>query len=627
MASYAQDYSSSHKRAIKYYEQALDLYKTRQYRSANELLDKALEKDAQFIECYLLKAEMHQASNQLEQVVENYKIAIAINEDFFPYLRYNLGDVCWRLGKYAEAKENFEQFLSKGKGKKAVLGKAKASIDKCKYALQLVNNPVEFNPKPLPERVNRFYSQYFPSFSIDGKTMVFTALLPDSNRITARGHVPYQEDFYYSIDSSGEWSYAHPLPGRINTLNNEGAQQISADGKTLVFTGCNRRGGFGRCDLYFSYLKNGVWTEPKNAGGAINTNHSEKQPSLSPDGMVLYFSSNRPGGFGGMDLYCSIRMPGGTWSKPRNMDSLINTPGDDVCPFIHPDNQTLYFSSDGHPGLGMKDIFLARKTDAGFSSPENLGYPINTNGDEISLVVDAKGTTAYYAGDNEAKERILYSFEMPGKLQPQPVSYITGRIINAETKKPVAAQLHLFKHQSIDTLMNIETTLPQSSYLLALPSGEDYVFHAKAKGFLFHSEYFELKNSHSSEDPKVLDIALQPLKIGNKVVLKNIFFAKDDYSLDAKSDAELQGLLTFLNVNPEVSIEISGHTDNSGTTTYNQELSENRALEVVKYLETKGVDKQRLTYKGYGETQPVANNETKEGQAQNRRTELMIIGK
>ncbi|MGH2564044.1 MAG: OmpA family protein, partial [Ginsengibacter sp.] len=470
----------------------------------------------------------------------------------------------------------------------------------------------------LGDSVNTNESEYFPSLPIDGKKLIFTRRVNNNN-----------EDFYESdLNKNNTWSKAYPLPGNINSSTfNEGAQNVSQDGKWLIFTGCNFPEGLGSCDLYISYLTKNGWSEPENLGPNVNSEFWESSPSLSPDKRDLYFSSNVPGGFGGSDIWVCHRTENGKWSEPLNLGPEINTSGDEGTPFIHADNQTLYFNSNGHPGYSEKpDIFVSHKLPGGkWSKAENLGYPVNTIGDEGSLVVTADGKTAYYSSDrSDTKGGLdIYSFELREDLQPLKTLWVQGKVYDAETKSGIPSTVEL-ADISNGQIMNKLQTDEDGNYLITLPVGKDYAFNVNRKGYLFYSENYNV-SSTAPDSTFQADIPLQPIEANAHIILKNVFFDTKRTALKPESVTELDNVVRLMNENPKIKILITGYTDNVGKPADNLALSKGRAVAVVNYLLNKGVRNERLSFKGLGETNPVADNKTEEGRALNRRTELSVV--
>ncbi|MGH2553055.1 MAG: OmpA family protein, partial [Chitinophagaceae bacterium] len=396
----------------------------------------------------------------------------------------------------------------------------------------------------------------------------------------------------------------------------------------LVFTAQNRPDGYGNFDLYISYLTQLGWSEAKNLGGLVNSDQWDAQPCLSPDKKELYFASRRFGGFGGSDIYVSRLQPNGRWGEPKNMGAGINTAGDDQCPFIHADNQTLFFTSNGWQGYGGNDLFYVKKGYGDtWSKPKNLGYPINTIDDEGTLFVAADGKTAYYASDRSDSHgsHDVYSFELREDLRPIKTLWVKGKVTNKKTGKGISSSVELIDLAGKKTVSKILTD-ETGNYFITLPVGKDYAFIVNEKGYLFYSDNF-LMASRTPDSVYQKDIALQPIESNASIILKNIFFDVNKYDLEPQSQVELEKLVQLLNENPTLNIEISGHTDNVGKPADNLLLSNNRAKSVINYLISKNISPQRLTAKGYGETKPVADNNTEDGMAMNRRTEMKVVSR
>lgn len=371
-----------------------------------------------------------------------------------------------------------------------------------------------------------------------------------------------------------------------------------------------------------------------NIGSPVNTPYWESQPSFSSDGRTLYFASGRPGGIGKKDLWkatiCNLK-PDGTpvFCDVKNLGAMVNSPLDESSPFIHQDNQTLYFSSEGWPGMGNMDLFLSRKDDNGqWQEPENLGHPINTPNDEIGLVINARGSKAYFSSDGlkeERKDKDLYWFNLPTEIRPNPVSYVKGKVFDKETGKQVSASFELKNVANGQLVVASQSTGFSGEFLVCLPAGENYALSVNKTGYLFYSGNFNLHEEEGIEKPRMLNIYLSPIKAGEKIVLENVFFETDSYQLLKESNVELDKLVTLLINNSTLKVEIGGHTDSVGSEAYNMDLSMNRAKSVVQYLLNYGVEADRLTYKGYGFSQPLADNATDAGRAKNRRTEIKVL--
>jgi outer membrane protein OmpA-like peptidoglycan-associated protein len=621
-------YATESQKAIKYYEKAIEAFNQRDYIGVEENLNSAIKKDPQFIDAYLLRAELYRLNYQVQNQISDLTRAVEIDPLYFPYVHYNLGMAFWSTGNYNDAYKSFNDFLALEKGKETSREKAKEFLLKCEFAQSLVDNPVEFKPISMGDSINTENDEYWPSLSIDGSTFIYSVLLLDSTQKTITGHFAHQEDFFISEKVNGLWTKGKALGYPINTPGNEGALKISADGNIVVYTACNRSDGYGRCDIYFAYKTTTGWTRATNAGKTINSSHSEKQPCLSADANTLYFSSNRPGGFGEMDIWYSELDDQGYWGEPINMGSTINTPYDEESPFFHPDNQTFYFSSYGHRGLGMKDIFYSRINDsANWQTPVNIGYPINTYQDEIGLFIDNTGENAYYSTNYNTDSRNIYQFTLPIEARPHSVSYLKGIVTDIETNSPLEATLVLLNAITGKKIMEVKSKKENGEFLICLPSGNQYALNVSCSNYLFHSVHFNLKNVYSYNNPYEQNIQLQPIKINESVVLQNIFFEYDSFHLMPESTAELKKIEEYINNNPDWIFEIGGHTDQSGSADYNMELSEKRAKTVYEFLLSKNINPNSLTYKGYGELMPITKNGTPEDKAANRRTELKIVNR
>jgi outer membrane protein OmpA-like peptidoglycan-associated protein len=317
------------------------------------------------------------------------------------------------------------------------------------------------------------------------------------------------------------------------------------------------------------------------------------------------------------------------WGKAVNLGDSINTPGNEMSPFIHSDGKTLYFASDYWLGMGGYDIFYSRqKNDSVWSTPQNIGYPINSYKDEQGLVVEASGKNAYYSSDRPGSKGMdIYSFELYQNARPTPVSYIKGKVIDEESGSPICAKVELTDLENSKSVIKGESCWEKGEFLMCLPLGKEYAFNITKEGYLFYSENFQLKEKKEIIDPYVLEIKMKKIKVGGGVILRNVFFNTGSHELLPESIVELEKLIEFLKQNPTLVIEIEGHTDNVGSQQMNQKLSEERAEEVYNYLISKGIMDYRMKYKGYGFAKPIATNDTPEGRSLNRRTEFVIIKK
>jgi len=502
----------------------------------------------------------------------------------------------------------------------------KCLLESCRFAKTAVESPVSFHPENAGAAINSDEDEYWPSLNGEANTLVFTRLIT-KDKNGQKNNYP-QEDFYVSQKDSAGWQKATPLGPPVNTSENEGAQCISADGRLLFFTGCGRPDGLGSCDIYMSVRQKGKWSDPVNLGSPVNTSFWESQPSVSADGKWLYFTSNRPGGKGKMDIWRAEKLgvsPEGfpVYGKVTNMES-INTPGNELSPFIHADGKTLYFASDYWPGMGGKDLFFI-STDS-LKKPQNLGYPVNTSADEEGLVVEVAGERAWYTSNSKGfGGRDIFTFLLPEAFRPRPVSWVKGRVYDRKTGHLIPSDIVLNDLVDNTLVQHMYPFENEGEFLFCLPSGHNYGLNISKEGYLFHSENFNLLEKFSRYQPLTLNIALDPIEINKTTILKNIFFETDSSNLKPESIAQLKEIVDFMTKNPGLVIEIGGHTDLQGSEAHNLILSGKRADTVVQYLIGKGVSSSRLSSKGYGYSVPVADNSTEAGRALNRRTEFKIL--
>ncbi len=637
----AQKLTTKSKKAAALYDEATHYYSNNKFEAAKMPLNDAIKKDPSFIEAYILLSEVYYEQDNYRKQVEFLEKAVEIDSTFYVLSYYNLGVANFYLDEFNDAAKWFEKYNDKTQSEK---GKKRVEdwMKRLEFAKKTKQNPLHIKAVNLGPNINSKLNEYWPSVTADDKTMVYTVLVPRDSAIMQKPFTPalanyFHEDFFKSIkDNSGEWSNRVALSAPINSNMNEGAQTLSADGNWMFFTACGRSDSRGSCDIYFSYRTEYGWSSPKNIGPPVNTPYWESQPSFSADGRTLYYSSNRDGGKGGNDLWKAelygIKSDGTPFfGKPVNLGDNINTSFNEAAPFIHQDNQTLYFSSTGWPGLGEMDIFMSRMDSSKqFKKAVNLGYPINSAGDDIGLIVTASGDKAYFVSERMEQSyggKDIYSFEMPKELQPIPVSYVKGRVFDMENRQRLKASFELKDLETKRMVVEASSTDFSGEFLICLPIGSSYALNVSRKGYLFYSDHFDMENQTTVADPLLLDIYLKPIKIGEQVVLKNVFFETNSYELKSASTVELDKLVAFLQLNSTLKVKFVGHTDNVGSAEYNKELSEKRAGEVYNYILNAGISADRLAYEGKGMSVPVADNETEEGRAKNRRTELEIVGK
>jgi len=614
------DPTKVNKKAKGYFTQAMQRFDEGNIILATGLLQQAIEHDKNYAEAYLALGSIYNRLKNYKNSAANFEKAFAIDSAFGFDYRSQYATQLAGMGAFEKALDIVNDILAKKPPKQsAALSALQKKQQSYQFAVDYAKtHPIAnyvFAPKNLGININSSALEYLPSLSVDGNELIFT-----------RRSESHDEDFYVSKKINGEWSPAQPAEGNINTPQNEAALTLSADGQWMVYSASGRKDSYGNYDLYMAQKTPEGWVDTYHFGLGINSDQWESQPSLSPDRKDLYFASRRPGGYGGIDIYVCHLQPNGYYSQPENLGPNINTPGDDQCPFIHADNQTLYFTSNGLPGYGDDDLFVVRKLPNGeWGKAENLGYPINTIEKEGTMCIAADGKTAYFASDRtDSKGGLdIYTFELREDVRPIKTLWVKGKITDAKTNLPVKSTVELTNIANKQVISNIQTD-EDGSYFMTLPVGKDYAFNVNSKGYLFYSDNF-LMAGHSPDSTYQKNIALQPVKNNASIVLKNIFFEVNKYELKSESQTELDRLVQLLNENPALKIEISGYTDNVGKPSDNLLLSNNRAKAVVNYLISKKIVATRLVAKGYGEANPIGDNKTEEGRATNRRTEMKII--
>ena len=596
------------------------------YPEAKEKLARLIKRYDDVAELHYLDSEISRGQGDYPGAITSLKRGLALEGNTATIAYKKVAELYTLDRDYEQALHYYEHYLDalrRAGRSEQLIERAQAEVASARVVSELAANPYPYAPEPLGAGVNTPHSlEYFPSLSVDGQRLIFT------RRVNKR-----QEDFYQSDrQSDGSWSTARPLDG-VNTPMNEGAQTITADGNYLVFTGCGRTDGIGSCDLFFSERIGDRWSEAKNLGPTVNTRASESQPSLSRDGSLLFFASSREGGQGGDDIYVSGRRPDGQWSRPINLGPTVNTAGNDRYPFWAADNKTLYFTSTGRLGMGGADLFMTTVDENNaWQEPRNLGYPINTPGEETNLFIGLDGKRAFFS-KGVGDDIDIYTFELPEEARPAPATYVEVNVVDDRTGRPLVARVRL-QAQEKGGVVSSKDTDRHGRYLTVLPTGRDYGFSVEKEGYLFYSDRFILAGEHTASEPFKLDIRLRPIEEATvaeeaeedgAIVLRNVFFQTGSDALLDLSTEELDRLVSLLNGQPAVNVEIAGHTDDVGSETDNQLLSERRAASVKRYLEEQGVAPGRIRSVGYGESRPVDTNDTAEGRASNRRTTFRLL--
>lgn len=549
-----------------------------------------------------------------------------------PIITYRfLGDayhINYEFDKAITAYEKYITLLSETKSSnKDLLNETNRKIEMCKTAKFLTANPLNIKLQNLGTTVNSNSGDYSSVLSADQNTIFFTSRRPETTGTQKDADGNFMEDIYMATKTKTGWSKAQNIGAPINTEWHEATVGISPDGQTILIY----RDDSGDGNIYTTTLNGDVWSTPIKLNDNINTKHWEPSAFISADGTKLYFTSDKPGGYGGRDLYVSKREFAGDWEKAVNMGPAINTPYDEDAPFIHPDGVTLYFSSNGHNTMGGFDIFSSFLLNADtWSEPINVGYPINTTDDDVFYVISPDGRTAYFSSFREGGvgEKDNYMATFPS-VKAKPLALIKGNVIDESGKPAKNAVVTVTDNETEKVVGVYNANSKTGTFLYILTPGKNYNITYQADGHLFYSENMEIKKESDYAEMNK-DIKLNPITVGSKIVLNNIFFDFDKATLRPLSNVELKNLVTLMRSNPNLKVEISGHTDSKGNDEYNRKLSEERAKAVVNKLVENGISADRFKAKGYGEKTPSVSNtkangtDDAEGRQLNRRVELTI---
>lgn len=566
-------------------------------------------------------ASLHQEINEEDQALSYMKQLKEMGFKEDPRLYGSLASIYKKREDFVEAIDNYKIFKSLLSPGSPTIPKIDKEIEQLTFVVTSLENQSDINLRPFGDAINTNNSEYLPQFTMDNETFIFTRRFFN------------QEDLFIATKTAS--GYETEAIEEVNTLLNEGAHTLSADGRLLIFTHCNKKTGFGGCDLYRSSRQDdGSWSKPANMGKSINTRHWDAQPSLSADGRTLYFASNRPGGHGGTDIWACRLSKEGRWSRPVNLGPNVNSPAPDESPFIHADGQTLYYRSRGPLTMGGFDLFRSKLENNAWSKPLHLGSPINTTGEDGALVVSLDGTRGYYATDNykgvKQNHLDLFEFDLPMAYRPAPMTFVKGRVIDEATKVPVQGniQVSYLDDSNYSTVYNANAN---GEFLAALPIGRPTLLNINKEGYAFFSDHVNYQDVKYSINPYELNIELSTIEEitaapeeSTPIILKNIFFNTGSAELLPSSITEINILYQLLIDKPSLNIEIRGHTDDVGADDDNKILSQNRAESVRAALVDKGINENRVTAIGLGESEPIDTNETEEGRANNRRTEFLI---
>lgn len=636
------------KNSEKLFKKARDFQKNGKKEEALEIYDDILAEHPEYLNVnyyyalsYYLPIEANRYQAKTKDKTDYKKAMAAFNRMYnvCPYYKPHCNLYAARLAyfneDFAEAikfatviVENPELFSAPKDTAK--LGEAQLLIRKARFYDNILNHPVPFDPKPVPG-ISTDADEYLGTLSPDGEHFYFTrrkSVVDDSP--FSHGEKVSKEFFSYSDKKNGHFGAGDPLPHPFNQSLSEGSPTINITNDMLIFTKLVSTSGYHNYDLYYSEFIDGEWTEPKSLGPNINRPDSwESQASLSSDGKVLFFASDRPGTYGGSDIWYSQRNSDGTWRKPVNLGPTINTPENERSPFLHTDSKTLYFSSSGHDGMGGQDIFFSKLDEKNrWTVPTNIGYPINSENDEVDFFVSLDGKTGYFSSNNiDNQDWNIYEFELYEEARPHMMMIVKGKV-TADDGDLEGATVEIR-----DTATNVIATgivsANTGNYAVATEVKKEdpqpIIVTVKKEGHSYDSQIItpeQMQESIVTKDAEVK--AIEPGKVCD---LRDIYYETNSYTLTQASKVVLALFIEFLKDNPTVKVEIQGHTDNIGNDDANQKLSEQRAKAVYDYVIGKGIPADRLRYKGYGESQPIADNNTATGRAKNRRTVFLIYEK
>ncbi len=608
-----------------------EFYDDDKYVDAIPAFEKAVRLSKDYQEAIYYLGLTYAYSNKPEPAIEQFKRLEALNPDYYAWYHYTAGKAYLSLGKLDESVASFTKFQNKF-ADKATYTKYH---HQAQFMLTYISGRKELlkegntmaQPVKLPDYVNSAeYSDYAPATDPTGRTIYFSSKRKGGFSEEKKDDKEGDSDLYRIDFKDGKWSEPVLMPAPINSSNNEGSACVSADGQMIIYVACGRDEGVGSCDLYMLNLEGNNWSTPKNMGNVVNSKEWDSQPTLSSDGQRIIFSSTRAGGYGGADLYMIEKNGFGEWGPPMNLGGIVNTPFDDSYPYLSSDGKTLYMASEGHPGLGEFDLFKTVFENGKWIQPVNLGKPLNTAQNDIYFSIGGSGETAYYASNiNQTEDNEdLYSIEMPESMRPIPTVIVSGVVSNAKTGDKVGAYVLVEDLNSGELIAINKSNSATGKYLVVLPAGRNYSVSANREAFFFFSQSFDLPATTKYQEIKK-DIALKPIEKGAKVVLNNIFFETGKAALSPDSRLELTKCADLMKANPSMIIEVGGHTDNVGDDALNMKLSGERAKTVREHLIGSGITANRIQSKGYGESSPVATNDTDDGRKANRRTEFIIL--
>ncbi|MCV9385869.1 OmpA family protein [Reichenbachiella ulvae] len=611
------------------YRGGISDYKKGDYKGAVENFQEALKYRSTHENSWYYAGLSFVADQNPDRAIYCFKKLESINPDYNPMLYKHIADAYVNMEQLSKAQDYYQKFYDMTPDEPKEMATKHLAKNRIEYAkrspeIRASSNSTE-QPKPLT-KVNSELHDYTPQVNPTGTRLYFTSVrqggfdyIKDSSRLTNFG-----EDVYFSSFENNEWQEPELMPEPINSMSDDFGSSFTGDGLTMVYVRCGREESIGGCDLYISYFENGKWTEPKNMGNVVNSEAWDSQPTISSDGTRIIFSSTRDGGYGDSDLYMTTLNQYGQWGIPCNLGSIVNTPLSDKSPYLASDGKSLYYASEGHPGYGQSDIFYSLFENEKWGIPINVGAPINSSGDDTNFSISASGMGYFASSRLDEGNFDIFEMELPDHLKPKPSVVVQGIVANANNSAPIGAVVLVEDLETGELIALNKSNDETGEYLIVLPAGRSYSVSATKEGYFFYSQSFDLPEDASYAEIEK-DILLEPIEKGTKVVLNNIFFESGRAELKPISYVELNKAVQLLKDNESMVIEVGGYTDNVGAEDANQRLSQARANAVVDYMVLAGIEQSRLQSKGYGESNPIADNSTPEGRTANRRTEFVIV--
>ena len=617
------------------YDQGKALYDDSKYSEAIPYFEESLKDKPDNDNCLYYLGLSYRYTSQSQKAIETLKDLEKLNPNYWAWFYYELGVAYDELQQFDKAVATYDVFLEKfpkDASRTGYIHQAKSKRNYSQKSPEVRSKGATMEAAVnLGDLVNSKWGDYSPQSNPSGRVINFTSQRKDSK---SDGQTSkdwnetngWDEDVYSIEKEDNGWSKPVMLPEPINSDGNDFGTSFSGDGQNMVYVACGRDGGVGSCDLYTLTLEGNTWSNPVNMGNVVNSKEWDSQPTMSADGNTIIFSSSRDNGFGNGDLYVTTKNKFGDWGAASNLGGTINTPFTEKSPFLSPDGKTLYFTSNGHPGYGGLDLFISVNENGKWSEPVNLGTPLNSDDDDAYFTIGGSGELGYFASSRKGGYGglDLYSIKIPEAMRPKPTVVVEGVVTNSKTKALVGAYVMVEDLNTSELIAVSKSNSATGKYLVVLPAGKTYSVSANKEGFFFHSERFDVPVTSTYQEIKK-NIDLKPIEKGAKVVLNNIFFETGKATLSPQSRVELEKAIDLMKVNPTMTIEVGGHTDNVGDDAFNMKLSHDRAKSVREYLVKAGIASERVQAKGYGESNPIATNETEDGRKSNRRTEFIIL--